>query len=460
MGAGGNESLSGIFHTPVTIEKTSKILEQMQKCICKIKTKNGRGTGFFCTMKSKDKEVQLLITNNHILDKKILSSDSSLNITINNEDEKTIEINENRKVYLNKDYDTTIIELNKKDKIKNFLELDDIFNDEYNLSNHSIYLLQYPKLEKDQIAAVSYGMLREIEDYDIMNYCSTSTGSIGGPILNLKNNKVIGMHRESSTKNGVNKATFLRFPLEEFLKDKNIEKIENAEEIKTSGINEINLQLKIETDDLKKEIYFLDNTNIFDENLVKHYHDFLKELNETNTELFIDEKEHKYQKFFTFDKKGTYSIKLKFKIRIKDCSYMFCNCVNITNIDFSSFDSRSVNNMTRMFYNCEKLTEIKFSSFRTNRVTNMYSLFEQCYNLTSLDLSSFETENVTNISRMFYGCKKLKSIDLSNFDDDNINDFKDLMYDCDNLSKVKITQNFFDRIRESVENDKIEFVLL
>ena len=229
MGSGGNEPISTIYHTPVTIDKTSKILDQMKKSICKIKTKNGRGTGFFCTAELKSKEAQLLITSHHIVDKKILDSDGSLDIIIDNDEEKTIEINEKRKVYINKEYDLTIIELREKDKIKDFLELDNIFDNDYNLSNQSIYLLQYSKLGKDQKAAVSYGMLKEIEGYDMVNYCNALTGSIGGPILNLQNNKVIGMHREASSE-GINKATFLKFALEEFFNNENIEKIEISEE--------------------------------------------------------------------------------------------------------------------------------------------------------------------------------------------------------------------------------------
>ena len=49
---------------------------------------------------------------------------------------------------------------------------------------------------------------------------------------------------------------------------------------------------------------------------------------------------------------------------------------------------------------------------------------------------------------------------MSSFDDDNMDDFKDMLYDCDSLSKVKITQNLFDRIKKTVDGNKIEFVLL
>ena len=42
------EKLLENFPLPVTIEGTEIILAQMKKGICKIKNKNGKGTGFFC----------------------------------------------------------------------------------------------------------------------------------------------------------------------------------------------------------------------------------------------------------------------------------------------------------------------------------------------------------------------------------------------------------------------------
>ena len=535
MGAGGNEisSVSVDLHNPVTIEQTSTILDQMKETICKLKTKHGKGTGFFCSLPHEKKKINVLIANNYILDKNILSSNSTLNFTLNNDkEEKSIEIDGTRKIYMNKEYNITIIEITKKDKIDKFLELDeDMLNIDFRLQNDSIYMLQYSKINKNYSASVSYGIATTIDKYDIINYCSTKTGAIGSPILNLSNNKVVGIHREISTKYTYNKATFLKYPIEEFLKEKNIVSIEpdkgednsdeddnedvksggdnkeafieggkkkedgkasgkkkedgkasgkkkedgktsgkkkedgksggkNKEDSKSSGNNEITIQLKIDKNDLNKEVYFLDNTNIFDENLVKHYHDYLKELKDSNVEMYINDKEHEYQKFYKFTEEGTYTIKLKFKNRLKDCSYMFCNCVNITNIDLSKFDTKNMNDMCRMFYNCENLTEIDLSTFNTSKVTSMYSMFEQCYKLKSLDLSSFETEQVTSFGRMFYGCKKLEKLDLSSFEDDNIEEIKGILKGCKNLKEVKITKNFYDRIKSEMPSDKIEFVLI
>ena len=48
---------------PITTNKTSTILEQMKKCICKIINRNGRGTGFFCYIPCDNYKIPVLITN-------------------------------------------------------------------------------------------------------------------------------------------------------------------------------------------------------------------------------------------------------------------------------------------------------------------------------------------------------------------------------------------------------------
>ena len=114
--------------------------------------------------------------------------------------------------------------------------------------------------------------------------------------------------------------------------------------------NEIQLTIKIGKDDINKKIYFLDNTdgNIpvrlevneeseygLKEIREKHNHDFLKELNELNTELYINNKKYKYEKYVIPEKEGMYHILLKFNILVTDCRFVFYGCKNIINIDLS-----------------------------------------------------------------------------------------------------------------------------
>ena len=64
----------------------------------------------------------------------------------------------------------------------------------------------------------------------------------------------------------------------------------------TDYTNEIVLKIEIKQDDINKVIYFLDNTDgdyiESGKKYVKHKHDNLKEVNENNTTLIVDEKKH------------------------------------------------------------------------------------------------------------------------------------------------------------------------
>ena len=45
-----------------------------------------------------------------------------------------------------------------------------------------------------------------------------------------------------------------------------------------------------------------------------------------------------------------------------------------------------------------------------------YAMFAGCSSLRDLDLSSFDTSSVDDMRRMFSGCGALRSLDLSSFD--------------------------------------------
>ena len=209
---------------PVNIAGTKAILEQMMNCICKIKIKGATGTGFFCKIPlGVNETLNVLMTNYHVLDEKYCVGDKDINVLVNDEDKAYgINLLIKRKTYFNKDYDIAIIELKEEDGIKNFLELDEnLFKDKENIfyEDKSLYVLQYPNGKN---ACVSYGLLINIEKNDIKHTCSTEKGSSGSPILNLENNKVIGIHKEAglSTFN-FNKGTLLKFPLNDFEKKEN-----------------------------------------------------------------------------------------------------------------------------------------------------------------------------------------------------------------------------------------------
>ena len=209
-------NLSG-YPNVIPYESSKKIIEQMEKNICKIKIGNNQGTGFFCKIPfpTKNNMLNVFITNNHNINEELLNrKDENISLMIKDElDFKKINLN-NRMKYTNKKFDVTIIEIKEKDNIKNYLELDDtILNDlidnknrNFEYIDETIYIIHYPEGK----LSVSYGVLGKIYEgkkYNFNHRCRTKGGSSGSPILNL-NNKVIGLHKEGYY-NKYNIGTFL-----------------------------------------------------------------------------------------------------------------------------------------------------------------------------------------------------------------------------------------------------------
>ena len=185
------------YPKPVTLEASNDIINQMKYCICKIKTENGEGTGFFCTIKNGDKAIHTLITTSTLVNNTIINGNEALNITINNNEEKTIRLNDNRNKYTSNKYDITIIEIKPEEDINYFLELDEAFLSEcpsFDEEDGNIYILHYPIIEEEQKASVSYGKLDSIFNGKLNYYCYTKQGSLGSPILRSSNKKIIGIH--------------------------------------------------------------------------------------------------------------------------------------------------------------------------------------------------------------------------------------------------------------------------
>ena len=433
------------YPIPITSESTEIILSQMKKCICKIYMNNGnKGTGFFCKIPFPDKEyLQFLITNNHIIDENSLNEDTKIFFTINNDEiKKEINIGK-RRVYTSQLYDTTIIEIfEDKDGIHDSLELDfDLIGDNHNnlYIKKSIYILHYPNMEK---VSVSYGIIKDIDlknKFDIRHLCCTKEGSSGSPILNLKNNRIIGIHKGAYTNYNYNKGTLLNYPIKEFISKETKNKIRGIFELKSN-----NFCILFNTNIKEKIDVFLDNKKL----------DMIKEDN----------------KWITFGKSGKKTFEIIFDYTINNMRGFFENCINLVSLDFTNFDSTNVTDFGRMFYNCKALREIKaIDKLITKKVTNMQSMFQLCCQLEYLDLSNFDTSNVTDMSYMFTNCKKLKEIkglnkfitskvkdmramfpfctqleylDLSNFDTSNVINMESMFYSCNKLKEIKGINNF------------------
>ena len=130
----------------------------------------------------------------------------------------------------------------------------------------------------------------------------------------------------------------------------------------------------------------------------------------------------------------TNKIIMKWNNKLDTCENMFSGLINVTEIDFSNFDTSRVTSMEGMFYNCKNLISIiNINHFNTKSVTQMLNMFFSCENLISLDLSSFDTSLVTSMKTMFYCCYKLIILDISNFNTTSTKDMNFMFGKCNSL---------------------------
>ena len=403
----------------ISKEIQNKIDIEMRNSICEIEYNESKiGNGFLCKIPYLDfsQLLPVLIINTNIINEIKFLNDIKISFD-NNKIIRYIKNIKERKVYINQEYEIIIIEIfPNEDNLNIFLEIDENIFKNINYNNKYISILNYSNKSL-------YGIINNVRD-NIIEYKSLEKEEmIDGPIILIDSLKVIGINKRLRNDNGI--------LLRELIKGFN--RIENEEEK-----NEINLIIKVNEDEINKDIYIL-NYPYYTINEKEYKYEGLKELNELNTTIFINDELYEYKKYKKFEEKGEYKIKIKFKILLKDCYCMFLGCKNMINIDLSKFNSKNVTNMSAMFRDCNNLTNINLSNFETRNVINMNSMFCDCKNLTNIDVSNFETKNVTNMQCMFCDCTNLINIDVSNFDTKNVTDMSCMFYGCNNLINIDLS---------------------
>ena len=103
---------------------------------------------------------------------------------------------------------------------------------------------------------------------------------------------------------------------------------------------EIEIILEIEED------YLINNS-------IKYFSDFAKD---SYMKYWVN-KNKSINNSFIPNKIGTYEKSISFDFELKDCSRMFEECSDITNINFLNFDTSKITKMDEMFKLCWNLEE-------------------------------------------------------------------------------------------------------
>ena len=392
------------------------MFSNIEKCVCKIIRKTKTGSGFFCEIP--EKNIKLLITNNHVLDKVYLEQGNKIAYMISeNENEKFYEIDLeiDRYKLTNKENDFTIIEILKEDNVQHFLKIN---NEKYEMEDE-IFSYEYAGGIR---LGFSFGNLLKKGNNELKYNVGTKGGSSGSPLLLMKNSKVIGLHKGCyfNAKNekinlGVpieiilNKLTYIKCTYE--ILDYNLTQIINN----TDG-NEINK-------DIESKIKIINNG--IEEKLI-----FTKK----------------------FDKIGINVIYFVIQNKLNDMSFLFNNCTTLKKIEFNSLETDNVTNMKLMFQSCHNLEYLNLTNFNTSKVINMSRMFNCCNKLKQIEgISNFDTSKVTNMKDMFKYCSELEYLNLSNFNLENVTDIDNkelIFYGCNKLKQIKGIEKF-DKIQNN-----------
>ena len=149
---------------------------------------------------------------------------------------------------------------------------------------------------------------------------------------------------------------------------------------------------------------------------------------------------------------------------MKYANYMFYNCDSLVKVDFSNFDTSTVENISCMFLGCLSLKEFDCRDLNVENVTDMSGMFgmssvekvnmsgmnfkslksmgymfENCNKLENVDLTGVNTSKVDTFCGMFSGCTSIKSIDLSSLDTGNNVSMVKMFENCVSLESVNLS---------------------
>ena len=184
------------------IDDISNIMK-VAKGTVKIELDNDKGvaSGFFLKLERNNKEFYCLMTNAHVITKKMITNQEKIKIKYDNETKEiNLELNEKERIifcFMALGIDITIIEIIPKDGIKDktyFLNPNTDNNYEEFIGKN-IQIIQFPDGKK--LSKSEQKITERFTKIDYMFYHNASTieGSSGSPIILKDDDKVLGIHK-------------------------------------------------------------------------------------------------------------------------------------------------------------------------------------------------------------------------------------------------------------------------
>ena len=430
--------------------------------IVKIEVDYSSATGFFLQIKIRDRELNCLVTNDHVIPQEYVNSKKIIFLYYGKKEKeiiKIIKLDENERFIrcFPEPKDITIIEIKNYDNIPyyKFLQPDLGYKNGYNQYLYKkYYLAGYPRvddyLHKNE-RHISSGLITKIGNnyFEFEHSLDRRVGSSGSPICLLSNEKVVGIHKAHRFEDyygeySINIATFIGIIIDE-LDDEYflLPKINNLEDI-TYGYNHPKKKVLTHS----KTQNFIDFNSIFPESLFESQttniinsiftpkiNTFVKLLNDLDKEIsnIMDESFSNFETksfmnigLFDFDidfdlgfktKKSTKEEKKVENLRSKtpvnfDCSlfsnYSSCtqNKINYNNNHYNYNEYTSTKSSIRiMNKSCEpklkrkKKKKNKNKKKQANNISNIISTNKNMYNIHTSNIK-LKNNQITGYSNI------------------------------------------------------------
>ena len=185
---------------------------QCSKSVCRVQTTENEGSGVLVKFLKNGQERKFLVTSDKILTQSELNSGSCFNIYFNTHSSpKEISADYTKKFVWcsagnNIKSDISLVEIKKENILDEcFLEVD--FNNDESYLNANIISVEEPKQE-EPVVVLQGSIVQLLNDgYSFLHNAYSDGLTLGAPIINLNNQKVIGIY--TGIENGMCKATFL-----------------------------------------------------------------------------------------------------------------------------------------------------------------------------------------------------------------------------------------------------------
>ena len=214
-------------------------VKEIFNSVVRIEMDSGRATGFFLKIKIKDRELNALITNYHVITQNDVDFMKKIYIYYNSKEKeirKQIILNSKKRFIrcFPDPIDITVIEINNYDYIPDYKFLTPDLDYKIGYNDYNIYykekffLAGYPGVDNmhDGESHITSGIIIQIYSNNIEfdHTLDTRPGSSGSPICLLKNGKVIGVnkaHRLDSPYGNlsINVGTFIGIIIDELEKE-------------------------------------------------------------------------------------------------------------------------------------------------------------------------------------------------------------------------------------------------